>query len=543
MNNFNKQKEKPQKIIEIASKIGLTESELEFYGSYKAKIIKKIATKKKGKLILVTAMSPTPSGEGKTTVSIGLADSLNALGYKCILALREPSLGPVFGLKGGASGGGKCQLFPSSDINLHFTGDLHAITTANNLLVALLENHLYHGNALNIDTNKIVFKRCLDISDRSLRHILTSYGGKDEHVSGFEITAASEIMAILCLASSRNDLKRRLGKIVVAYSKDNKPISADMLKATGSLCVLLKDAFYPNLVQTIYGSPTLIHGGPFANIAHGCSSLLASKLGLSLADYVVTEAGFGADLGAEKFCDIKCRIGKLEPYCSVLVVSIKALKFHGGLKKEALSSLNVEALEKGFSNLLRHYNNLTKVFGLKTIVAINEFNEDKQAEKDRLINLLLVNKMPYVFSKGYQLGPQGNKDLALAISKIKNKESYFKYAYPLSLKPLNKIKVIAKEIYHAKDVTFSPKASAKLANLAKNYPICLAKTPFSFSDDKNLIGVAENFSLHVDDIEVKEGAEFIVVYCGSILTLPGLPLKPAAENIDLDEKENIIGLF
>ncbi|MBO5478671.1 MAG: formate--tetrahydrofolate ligase [Clostridia bacterium] len=537
---------------EVAKIVGIEKEELECYGKYKAKLSdelkQRISNNKNGKLILVTAINPTPLGEGKTTVSIGLADGLSYIGKKAMLALREPSLGPVFGVKGGATGGGHAQVAPMEDINLHFTGDIHAITSANNLLAALIDNHIYFGNELGFD--KVVWRRCVDLNDRQLRTIECGLSGEKGIVprqDGFDITVASEIMAILCLSSDIEDLKKRIGNIVIGYNKKNEPIYARDLKAEGSLAVLLKDAIKPNLVQTLEHTPALIHGGPFANIAHGCNSIIATKMALKLSDYVVTEAGFGADLGAEKFIDIKCRKAELKPDAVVIVATMKALKYHGGVDKEDIKKENIEALEIGIHNLLKHIDNLTNVFGLNVVVAINKYIDDSEKEisllKEKLegrgINLSLV--------EAWEKGAEGAKDLAEKIVELTNIETKLNYAYGLEASIKTKIEKLAKNIYGAEKVEYSEEAEEEIAKIEKlgygNFPVCIAKTQYSFSDDpKNLI-CDKPFTIHVKEIRLKSGAEFVVVLTGKIFTMPGLPKVPAAESIDIDEEGNIVGIF
>lgn len=539
-------------IEEVAKIVGIEKEELECYGKYKAKLSdelkQRISNNKNGKLILVTAINPTPLGEGKTTVSIGLADGLSYIGKKAMLALREPSLGPVFGVKGGATGGGHAQVAPMEDINLHFTGDIHAITSANNLLAALIDNHIYFGNELGFD--KVVWRRCVDLNDRQLRTIECGLSGEKGIVprqDGFDITVASEIMAILCLSSDIEDLKKRIGNIVIGYNKKNEPIYARDLKAEGSLAVLLKDAIKPNLVQTLEHTPALIHGGPFANIAHGCNSIIATKMALKLSDYVVTEAGFGADLGAEKFIDIKCRKAELKPDAVVIVATMKALKYHGGVDKEDIKKENIEALEIGIHNLLKHIDNLTNVFGLNVVVAINKYIDDSEKEisllKEKLegrgINLSLV--------EAWEKGAEGAKDLAEKIVELTNIETKLNYAYGLEASIKTKIEKLAKNIYGAEKVEYSEEAEEEIAKIEKlgygNFPVCIAKTQYSFSDDpKNLI-CDKPFTIHVKEIRLKSGAEFVVVLTGKIFTMPGLPKVPAAESIDIDEEGNIVGIF
>ena len=543
---------KLEKISEIAEKIGITEEELEPYGRYKAKISLKafdrLKEKKNGKLILVTAINPTPLGEGKTTISIGLADGLKEIGKKSILALREPSLGPVFGIKGGATGGGYSQIAPMEEINLHFTGDIHAITSANNLLSAMIDNHIYFGNELGFD--RVTWKRCVDLNDRQLRKVETGLSGEKNIVpreDGFDISVASEIMAIFCLATDIGDLKRRIGNIIVGYTKENKPITARDLKADGALTVLLKDAINPNLVQTLEHTPAIVHGGPFANIAHGCNSIIATKMALKLGDYVVTEAGFGADLGAEKFLDIKCRKAGIKPDAVVCVATIKALKYHGGMSKEEIQNESIEALEKGFGNLLRHVDNLKNKFGLNVIVAINKYNHDTEKEIEFLKNKLQENGIELSLVESWGKGGKGATDLAEKIVKLTENETKLKYAYDLNESIKEKINDVATKIYGAEEVEYSEEAEEEIARIEKmgysNLPVCIAKTQYSFSDDAKKLECIEPFKIHVKEINLKAGAEFIVAITGKIMTMPGLPKVPAAEQIDLDENGNIVGIF
>lgn len=538
---------KLKNINEIAQKLGITEDYLEQYGKYKAKIsldyYDKIKNNKDGKLILVTAINPTPLGEGKTTTSIGLADAFYKINKKVVLALREPSLGPVFGIKGGATGGGYSQVAPMEDINLHFTGDIHAITTANNLLSAIIDNHIWQGNELEIE--KVTWKRCLDLNDRALRKVEVSLSGEKNmkpREDGFDITVASEIMAILCLSKDMQDLKRRLGNIVVGYNKQNKPVTCRDLKADGSLAVILKDAIKPNLVQTLENNPVLIHGGPFANIAHGCNSIIATNMALKMGDYVVTEAGFGADLGAEKFLDIKCRLLDKTPDAVVIVATLRALKYHGGANKEDCSKENVEALKIGIHNLLRHIDNIKK-YGITPIVAINKFTTDTDKEieilKEELNGVVEVSLL-----ENWAKGGEGAIDLAQKLTKICETKNEFKYIYDINDTVEAKIKAVAQKIYGATDVEYSDIAKEQLKELNDSkFPVCIAKTQYSFSDDpKDLLG-DKPFNLHVTELKLKEGAEFIVVLTGKIMTMPGLPKKPAAENINIDENGVIEGIF
>ena len=540
---------KLEKITNITNKLNIPEDYVEPMGKYKAKIslnyLKQINNRKNGKLILVTAISPTPLGEGKTTTSIGLADGLNKIGKKAILALREPSLGPVFGIKGGATGGGHSQVAPMEDINLHFTGDIHAITSANNLLSAMIDNHIFQGNELGFE--KVVWKRCLDLNDRALRKVEIGLSGEKNmspREDYFDISVASEIMAIFCLATSLADLKRRLGNIIVGYTKENKPITCHDLKAEGSLTVLLKDALNPNIVQTLENNPAIIHGGPFANIAHGCNSIVATNLAMKLADYVVTEAGFGADLGAEKFLDIKCRKLEKAPDAVVIVATLRALKYHGGVSKEEVQNENIEALKEGISNLLKHIENIKK-FGLNPIVAINKFITDSNNEINTLKSLL-EGKAEYSLLENWEKGGDGATDLANKVVAICDKENVFKPIYNLNSSIKEKIEAVAKKIYGAKDVEYSDEAIKEIniiETLAKNMPVCIAKTQYSFSDDPKNLLCKDSFTIHINSVELKNGAEFVVVKTGKIMTMPGLPKRPAAENIDIDENENIIGIF
>ena len=540
------------KINEISEKLEINENDIEMYGKYKAKInekvYEKLKDKKDGKLILVTAINPTPLGEGKTTVSIGLADGLSYIGKKSILALREPSLGPVFGIKGGATGGGHVQVAPMEDINLHFTGDIHAITSANNLLSALIDNHIYFGNELGF--KKILWKRCIDLNDRQLRKIESGLSGEKNIVpreDGFDITVASEIMAILCLAKDLKDLKQRIGNIIVGYNNEDRPIFARDLKAEGALTVLLKDAIKPNLVQTLEHTPALIHGGPFANIAHGCNSIIATKLAMKLSDYTVTEAGFGADLGAEKFIDIKCREAGIKPNAVVCVATLKALKYHGGVLKEDIQKENVEALKNGMKNLLKHIDNIKNKFGLNVIVAINKFNDDSEREIKLLQDILTEKNIEMSLVEAWAKGGAGAEDLAKKIIELCEKEEKMNYAYELDESIVQKIKDVACKIYGAKNVNFSEEALKEIGKIEKNgyskLPICIAKTQYSLSDDAKNLECKEPFDINVKNVELKAGAGFIVVLTGKIMTMPGLPKIPAAENIDIDENENIEGIF
>ena len=540
-----------QPIAQVAQKLGLTEDEISLYGKYKAKIDHKLAKReaKQGKLILVTAISPTPAGEGKTTISTGLADGLNALGKKAMLCLREPSLGPVFGIKGGAAGGGYAQVVPMEDINLHFTGDLHAIGAANNLLAAMVDNSVYQGNPHNIDPRRIVWKRCVDMNDRQLRFVTDGLGGKVNGVpreDGFDITVASEVMAIFCLATDLKDLKERLSRIVVAYSYDGQPVTAGQIGAAGAMTALLKDAFDPNLVQTLENNPAIIHGGPFANIAHGCNSVMATRLSLSLADYVVTEAGFGADLGAEKFLDIKCRKAGLSPNAVVIVATVRALKHHGGCPKDQLGVENLDYLTAGADNLRRHVENMRN-FGLPVCVAINAFPTDTAAEHDCMKKICAELGVPCALAEVFAKGGQGGTELAQTVLDIMQDDTAINFTYPDEMPLKEKVLAVAQKIYRAKDVTWSAPALKTLAEIEAmgygNLPVCIAKTQYSFSDDAKLLAAPSDFTMTVRDVRLSAGAGFVVVIMGSIMTMPGLPKKPAAENIDVDENGKITGLF
>jgi formate--tetrahydrofolate ligase len=543
-----------QNIVDIAKKIGLTEDDLELYGKYKAKItmskIKSLNNYKDGKLILVTSINPTSAGEGKTTMSIGLADSLNRIGRKTILCLREPSLGPCFGIKGGACGGGYAQVVPMEDINLHFTGDFHAITSANNLLAALIDNSIHQGNSLNIDPRTIIFKRVVDLNDRSLRNCIIGLGGSKNGVpreTGFDITVASEIMAILCLSSDLMDLKARLAAVTIGYTYDGLRITASDLKAEGAMTLLLKDAIKPNIVQTLEGTPSLIHGGPFANIAHGCNSIIATKTALKLADYVVTEAGFGADLGAEKFFDLKCRIGHLLPSLVVVVATIRALKLHGGADKNNLKEPNTKALEIGFANLEKHIENIKK-FGVPLIVAINHFETDAQEETTLLEAKCKAIGVDIVYSDIYTKGSVGGINYALAVAEKLDKEpSNFQLLYDNNMSLKDKIETIAEHIYGASGVTYSKEALENLERYTsegfEELPICIAKTQYSLSDDQNLLGRPTNFKINIRDVKLSSGAGFVIAIAGNIMTMPGLPKEPIANHMDIDENGIIEGLF
>ena len=552
-------------IIEIAEKIGLSADKIEPYGHYKAKInpndvFEKPAKSQNSKLILVTAINPTPAGEGKTTVTIGLADALNRVhqqnndGKRTIVALREPSIGPVFGIKGGAAGGGYAQVLPMEDINLHFTGDLHAISAANNLLAAMLDNHIYQGNELNIDPKQVLWRRAVDMNDRQLRNIVSGMGRSADGVmreDGFDITVASEVMAVFCLAKDLADLKQRLGDILVAYTKDKKPVYAKDLKAHGAMAALLKEAIKPNLVQTIEGTPAILHGGPFANIAHGCNSVIATRTAMHLADYTLTEAGFGADLGAEKFCDIKCRLSGLTPNAAVVVATIRALKYNGGAAKDTLKEENLTALEQGLPNLTKHIENLKEVFGLPVVVAINQFESDTDAEIEMVRKACKRLKVDVALTQVWEKGGAGGEALAkLLIQLIEDcdqRESEFKFAYDTDMLIEHKIRTIAQRVYGANDIDISATAKAKIKRLEAlqldKMPICIAKTQYSLSDDASLLGRPTGFNIHVRDISISNGAGFIVVICGPIMKMPGLPKVPSAERIDVDEQGHITGLF
>lgn len=542
-------------IKDVAASIGIKEDDLELYGKYKAKISDELINRTKknpdGKLILVTAINPTPAGEGKTTTSVGLGEAFGRLGKKALIALREPSLGPCFGIKGGAAGGGYAQVVPMEDLNLHFTGDFHAITSANNLLAALLDNHIQQGNELGIDPRQIVWKRCMDMNDRVLRNIVVGLGSKMDGMvreDHFVITVASEIMAILCLADDMADLKKRLGRIIVAYTFDGKPVTADDLQATGSMAALLKDALKPNLIQTLEHTPAIVHGGPFANIAHGCNSVRATKTALKLADYVITEAGFGADLGAEKFFDIKCRMAGLKPDAVVLVATIRALKYNGGVPKDELSSENLDALKAGIVNLEKHIENLHK-FGVPVVVTLNSFVTDTKAETDFVEQFCKERGCEFALSEVWEKGGEGGIDLAnKVLETIEHKESNFKVLYDDSLSLKEKIETVAKEIYGADGVTYDSKAKKELDHITQmgfgNLPVCMAKTQYSLSDDASKLGRPEGFTINIREVYVDAGAGFVVALTGKVLTMPGLPKVPAAEGIDYDEEnEKITGLF
>ena len=543
---------KLDEIDKIAEKLEIKEEDIEQYGKYKAKISNEIYEKNKsknnGKLILVTAISPTPLGEGKTTVSIAIADGLRKIGKKSILTLREPSLGPVFGIKGGATGGGKVQIAPMEDINLHFTGDIHAITSANNLLSAMIDNHIYFGNELGFE--KVVWKRCLDLNDRQLRKVETGLSGESKivpRIDNFDITVASEIMAVLCLAENLKDLKQKLGNIIIGYNKKEKPIYVKQLKAEGAMTVLLKDAIKPNLVQTLEHTPALVHGGPFANIAHGCNSVIATKTALKLADYTITEAGFGADLGAEKFLDIKCRKTGLKPDAVVIVATIKAIKYHGGVEKEKIQEENIEGIEKGIDNLYKHIDNIKNKFGLNVIVALNKYASDTEKEIEYIKEKLANKNIELSVVEGWAKGGDGAIDIANKLVKLSQQPNEFKYIYNDSDSIKEKILKIAKNIYYAKDVKYSEEAEKQIENIEKmgyaKLPICIAKTQYSFSDDPKNLECKDDYNINVRGVELKAGAGFVVVLAGKIMTMPGLPKVPAAESIDIDEDGKIVGIF
>ena len=541
-------------IREVAEKLGIAEDELELYGKYKAKLsdelIERVKDEPDGKLILVTAINPTPAGEGKTTISVGLGEAFGQLGKKAVIALREPSLGPCFGIKGGAAGGGYAQVVPMEDLNLHFTGDFHAITSANNLLAALLDNHIQQGNELGIDPRQVVWKRCLDMNDRVLRNIVVGLGRKMDGMvreDHFVITVASEIMAVLCLADDMHDLKRRLGKIIVAYTYDGKPVTADDIKATGAMAALLKDALKPNLIQTLEHTPAIVHGGPFANIAHGCNSVRATKTALKLADYVITEAGFGADLGAEKFFDIKSRMAGLHPDAVVLVATVRALKYNGGVAKADLGEENLEALKKGIVNLEKHIENLQK-YGVPVVVTLNSFVTDTKAETDYIEQFCRERDCEFALAKVWENGGKGGVELAEKVLKtLETKESHFKPLYADDLSLEEKIETIAKEIYGADGVTYAPAAAKELKRIAdmgmSDFPVCMAKTQYSLSDDQTKLGRPSGFTINVREVYVSAGAGFVVAITGAIMTMPGLPKNPAAYGIDVDDNGVITGLF
>lgn len=541
-------------IKEVAEKLGIAEDALSLYGNYKAKIsasqLEALKDKPDGKLILVTAISPTPAGEGKTTTSVGLVDALAAIGKKAVIALREPSLGPVFGIKGGAAGGGHAQVVPMEDINLHFTGDFHAIGVANNLLAALIDNHIHHGNALSIDSRRITWKRAVDMNDRQLRHIVDGLQGKVNGVpreDGFDITVASEVMAILCLSENITDLKNRLEKIIIGYSFEGKPVTAKDLKAGGAMAAVLKDAIHPNLVQTLEHTPALIHGGPFANIAHGCNSVLATKLALKYADYAVTEAGFGADLGAEKFIDIKCRTSGLRPSAVVLVATIRALKMHGGVAKSDLAEENVQAVVDGLPNLEKHLENIQDVYGLPAVVAINKFPLDTEAELQAVYDACQKRGVDVVISDVWANGGAGGKELAEKVVELAEGDNHFQFVYNEEDSIETKLNKIVTKVYGGKGVRLTPAAKRELKQLEElgfsNYPICMAKTQYSFSDDAKKLGAPKDFVVTISQLKVSAGAGFIVALTGAIMTMPGLPKVPASEKIDVDKDGNISGLF
>ena len=541
-------------IKEVAEKLGIAEDALSLYGNYKAKIsagqLEALKDKPDGKLILVTAISPTPAGEGKTTTSVGLVDALAAIGKKAVIALREPSLGPVFGIKGGAAGGGHAQVVPMEDINLHFTGDFHAIGVANNLLAALIDNHIHHGNSLGIDSRRITWKRAVDMNDRQLRHIVDGLQGKVNGVpreDGFDITVASEVMAILCLSENITDLKNRLEKIIIGYSFEGKPVTAKDLKAGGAMAAVLKDAIHPNLVQTLEHTPALIHGGPFANIAHGCNSVLATKLALKYADYTVTEAGFGADLGAEKFIDIKCRTSGLRPSAVVLVATIRALKMHGGVAKSDLAEENVQAVVDGLPNLEKHLENIQDVYGLPAVVAINKFPLDTEAELQAVYDACQKRGVDVVISDVWANGGAGGKELAEKVVELAEGDNHFQFVYNEEDSIETKLNKIVTKVYGGKGVRLTPAAKRELKQLEElgfsNYPICMAKTQYSFSDDAKKLGAPKDFVVTISQLKVSAGAGFIVALTGAIMTMPGLPKVPASEKIDVDKDGNISGLF
>lgn len=544
----------PLNIEQIAKTLGLTRQDIDLYGNDKAKIhlsvYDRLKDKPDGKLVLVTAITPTPAGEGKTTTTIGLGDALSQLGKKVMLALREPSLGPVFGIKGGAAGGGWAQVIPMEDINLHFTGDMHAIGAANNLLAAMLDNHIHHGNQLGIDVRRITLKRCVDMNDRQLRHIINGLGGRVCGVpreDGYDITVASEIMAVLCLSKDLCDLKENLARIVVGYTYDGKPVTCGQLKAQGAMTALLRDALKPNLVQTLEHTPALVHGGPFANIAHGCNSIAATRLALKIADYVITEAGFGADLGAEKFIDIKCRKAGLKPGAAVIVATVRALKSHGGVSKDRLQTENLEALKKGIPNLLKHIENITKKFGIPAVVAINRFPDDTQAELDMLRRHCSELGVNVALSEVWEKGGKGGTALANEVLRLLDMPSNFKMLYTDDMPLFDKINTIAREIYGADGVDYLPPAKRELDRLTElgfgNLPVCIAKTQYSLSDNPSLNGRPTGFNITVKSVRLSAGAGFVVVLTGDIMTMPGLPKVPSAENIDVDMQGRITGLF
>ncbi len=542
-----------REIDDVAGDLGIQYEELEHYGKYKAKLNEKLFSRvnsnKDGRLVLVTAINPTPAGEGKTTVTVGLGEAMTKIGKKAVVALREPSLGPVFGMKGGAAGGGYAQVLPMEDINLHFTGDIHAITAANNLLCAMIDNHIHQGNELNIDPRQILFKRCLDMNDRELRFIVTGLGGKTNGVpreDSFQITVASEVMAVLCLAADIVDLKKRLSRIIIAYSYDGNPVYAKDLKAEGAMTALLKDAVMPNLVQTLEGTPAIMHGGPFANIAHGCNSVRATKLALKLGDYCITEAGFGSDLGAEKFIDIKCRYAGLKPDAVVLVATCRALKYNGGVPKTDISAENMEALQKGTENLGIHIDNMKK-YGIPVVVALNKFASDSECEIEYVRSYCNKKEADFTVAEMFEKGGNGGKELALKVVEACEKENNFRFMYGDELTIKEKVRKIAKEIYRADGVVFTPQAKKSLKKIAElggdKLPVCIAKTQYSLSDNPLLLGVPKEYEITVRDAKLSNGAGFVVIYTGSIMTMPGLPKVPSAEKIDVDEHGVISGLF
>ncbi len=545
----------PQHIREIAAKIGLTEDDIEYYGKYKAKVDYNLlatprADGKKAKLILCTAINPTPAGEGKTTTTVGVGDALSKLGKKTVIALREPSLGPVFGVKGGAAGGGYAQVVPMEDINLHFTGDFHAIGAANNLLAAMIDNHIYQGNALDIDPRRVVWRRCVDMNDRQLRNVVDGLGGKANGYTredGFDITVASEVMAAFCLATGLDDLKERFARIVVAYNRAGEPVTAGQINAQGAMTALLKDALKPNLVQTLEGTPAFIHGGPFANIAHGCNSVMATKMAMHFGDYVVTEAGFGADLGAEKFIDIKCRLTGLRPDAVIIVATIKALKYNGGVPKADVGKENLEALEAGIPNLLKHVENITKVFGLPAVVALNRFVNDTDAEIELVTKKCAELGVNVKMSEVWGKGGDGGIELAEEVIRLCEQPNEFKFAYDENLGIKEKIEAIATKVYGADGVDFAPKAAKEIEELEKfgygNIPVCMAKTQYSLTDDQTKLGRPTGFRITIRQVTVSAGAGFVVALTGEIMKMPGLPKVPAAEKIDVDNTGKISGLF
>ena len=548
------QEAKMEPIKNIAEKLGLCEDDVEYYGKYKCKIsldvYDKVKDNKDGKLVLVTAINPTPAGEGKSTVTVGLGQALNKMGKNAVIALREPSLGPVFGIKGGAAGGGYAQVVPMEDINLHFTGDLHAIGAANNLLAAMLDNHIHQGNALRIDTKRITFRRAVDMNDRQLRNIVDGLGGKPDGTirqDGFDITVASEVMAVFCLANDIMDLKERLARIIVAYDLDGQPVTAGQLKAQGAMAALLKDALKPNLVQSLEGTPAFVHGGPFANIAHGCNSVIATKMGCKLADYMVTEAGFGADLGAEKFVDIKCRMSGLRPNAVVLVATIRALKYNGGVPKAELNNENLEALNKGIPNLLKHIENITTVYHLPAVVAINKFPSDTAAELELVENKCRELGVNVALTDVWGRGGAGGEALAKEVIRLSEGRSTMEFVYDTNLPIKEKIEAIAARVYGADGVEFAPKALKEMKNLESlgygNLPVCMAKTQYSLTDNAKLLGRPRGFKISIRDITASVGAGFLVALAGDIMKMPGLPKVPAAEKIDVDENGSISGLF